>query len=98
MYCDLCNMYGGAAKSHITSDCKSWTGAGNDHSEWRGRTTSTTQLNAHDGGDDINSVMAQQAEFNTSNMKTVNKLSKKKKKRKSKRNRSYSSSESTASG
>ena len=37
----LFNKYGGTAKSHITSDCKGWTGADKDQSEWRGRTAST---------------------------------------------------------
>ena len=59
---DLCNTYDGANKSHITSDCKRWTGADKDHSEWRGRTASAKQPNSHSGGDDIKSLMAQQAD------------------------------------
>ena len=97
MLCGLCNKYGGVTKSHITSDCKRRTGAGKDHSEWRGRASSTKQLNAHAGGDDIKSLMAQWVKFNASIMQTVDKLSRKKKKKKSKRNRSYSSSDSSDS-
>ena len=50
---------------------------------------STKQLNTHAGGDEIKSLMAQQAEFNASIMKTVNKLSKRKN-TKNKRNSRYS--------
>ena len=40
MCCALCNKYGGAAKSNTIHHCKRWTGAGNDHPAWRGRTAS----------------------------------------------------------
>ena len=88
--CALCDKNGGAAKYHTIIHYKRWTGAGKDHPAWRERTALTNNLNAHAGGDDINSLVAQQAEFNASIMKTVDKVSKKKK-RKSKRSSHYSS-------
>ena len=72
MLCGLCNKYGGAAKSHITSKYKRWTGSGKDHSKWKWRTASATQLNTHTDGDGIKSVMAQQAKFGAFIIRTVN--------------------------
>ena len=79
MLCVLCNKYGGVAKPHTTTLYKTSIAAGKYHPEWKGR-IALKNLNAYVGGDNIKTLMAQQAECNASIMKTGNTLSMRKKK------------------
>jgi hypothetical protein len=93
-HCKLCKEYGGQAKSHSTAQCKKWVAGGKSHHEWRG--TKTANINVHTGDNNVNQLMAQQAEINKSMMKQLKSLGSKKKKR-SKRRRRDSDSDSSDS-
>ena len=94
IHCKLCKEYGGNPKSHTTAQCKKWLPGGKSHHEWRGG-NKTANINVHSGSD-VNSLMAQQAEFNKQMLKQFKSLGSKKKK-KSKRRRHDSDSDSSDS-
>jgi hypothetical protein len=88
--CKLCAEFGGSSNTHHTLVCKKWLPGGKPHPEWRGGKT-TANINVHQS-ENVNKLMAQQAEFQKTILKKMSKLSKKKKKKRSREQPSDSSS------